>query len=171
MAKISQYYWDACAWLGKLNSESSKHIELNLVWGLAERGQCGIVTSTVSQVEVFKKRCESADPKPLSPENDAAISAMFWQPHVTLAALDPIIADNARALLRAYPELKKAPDAIHLATALFWNCDAMHTYDSDNLIGLSLQVTRRDGVPLEICIPDATTYGPLFGQKKDLAGG
>ena len=171
VAKIKRYYWDACAWLGRLNTELAKHKELRLVWDAAERGQCEIITSTLSQVEVFKKKCEGVDSKPLSQEADEEIANLFDQPHVTRAELDSIIAENARALLRTHSGLKKAPDAIHLATALFWNCDAMHTYDSENLIALSKLVMRRDGVPLEICIPDATTYGPLFGIKKDLNDG
>ena len=28
---------------------------------------------------------------------------------------------------------------------------------------------RRDGRPLEICIPDASVDGPLFGGRKDLS--
>ncbi len=168
MAKTERFYWDACAWLGLLNNESAKHRELAIIWKRAENGECEILTSTVSQVEVFKKKCEREDPKPLSPENDAIIAEMFEQPHVVLAQLDPIVAEKARALLRAHPELKKAPDAIHLATALFHNCEAMHTYDSDNLIGLSGQLNCRNGTPLEICIPDASVDGPLFGKPKDI---
>lgn len=117
---------------------------------------------------MFKKRCEKGDPKPLSEENDREISAIFAQDHVVRVQLDPIVAENARALLRKYPQLKKAPDAIHLATALFWNCDALHTYDNDDLLHLTGLVSRRDGVPLTICIPDQTADGPLFGGKKDV---
>jgi len=169
LAKTERFYWDACAWLGLLNKESAKHRELEIVWKRAENGDCEILTSALSQVEVFKKKCEGTDPKPLSVEADADISDLFKQPHVIPAQLDPIIAEAARALLRAHPELKKAPDAIHLATALFHNCDAMHTYDSDNLIGLSEMVKCRNGRPLEICIPDASVDGPLFSGRKDIS--
>lgn len=168
MAKTDRFYWDACAWLGLLNNESAKYRELSIIWKRAENGECEILTSTVSQVEVFKKKCEREDPKPLSPENDAAIAVMFEQPHVVLAQLDPIVAESARALLRAHSELKKTPDAIHLATALFHNCDAMHTYDSDNLLGLSGKLKCRNGKLLEICIPDASVDGPLFGRTKNI---
>lgn len=171
VARIKRYYWDSCAWLGRINNESAKYHELLLVWRAAEMRQCEIITSTVSQVEVFKKKCEGLDSKPLSDEADREIANLFDQPHVITAHLDWFIAEQARALLRAYPELKKAPDAIHLATALFWNCDAMHTYDSENLIKLTGRIAKRNGEPLEICIPDMTTYGPLFGGKKDLSNG
>lgn len=169
LAKNKRYYWDACAWLGLLNTEYAKHRELEIIWKSAERGECEILTSALSQVEVFKKKCEGQDPKPLSDDNDAAIAGMFQQPHVVLVQLDSIVAENARKLLRQHPELKKAPDAIHLATALYWSCDALHTYDSDNLIGLSGSVICRDGSPLKIHTPDETVDGPLFGGKKDLS--
>jgi predicted nucleic acid-binding protein len=166
--KTRRYYWDSCAWLGLINTETAKHAELTHIWSAAQNGDFEIVTSTMSQVEVFKKKCEDGT-KPLPEESDAQIANMFAQPFVFRAALDPIVAEQARALLRRYPELKKAPDAIHLATALFWNCDAMHTYDSENLLGLNERVDRRDGEKLKICYPDETAYGPLFGGTKDLS--
>ncbi len=168
MAKGKRYYWDACAWLGLLNTEFAKHRELEIVWKAAERSECEILTSALSQVEVFKKKCEGQDSKPLSEENDQAIAEIFLQPHVTVAQLDAIVAESARALLRKHPELKKAPDAIHLATALFWDCDAMHTYDDENLTVLSGKERCRNGKPLQIHMPDETVYGPLFSGKKNL---
>lgn len=166
MASGDRFYWDACCWIGLLNQEAEKHRELQVIWKSAERGEYEIITSTVSQVEVFKKKCEKNDPKPLSEENDQQISVMFAQPHVLRVQLTPQIAENARSLLRAHPELKKAPDAIHLATAIYANCKAMHTYDGDNLLGLNGKVTRNDGEPLEICTPDVTVDGPLFAGAK-----
>jgi predicted nucleic acid-binding protein len=168
LSKTPIYYWDSCAWLGLLNKEAAKHRELEIIWKAAERGDCLIYTSALSQVEVFKRKCEAGDAKPLSEENDALISEMFKQPHVLRVQLEPIMAEHARSLLRKHPNLKKANDAIHLATALFTNCDAMHTYDNVNLLGLSNLVLKRDGTALEICLPDATVDGPLFSAMKDI---
>lgn len=168
LAKTKKYYWDACAWLGLINEESAKHRELEIIWKAAENGQCVIYTSTVSQVEVYKKKCERGDPKPLSDENDKQIAAMFWSGHVKLIQLDANVAESARSLLRAHQCLKKAPDAIHLATALHWNCDVMHTYDGNDLLDLDGKLLRRDGENLEICLPDTTVDGPLFAKNKNL---
>lgn len=169
VASIRRYYWDACAWLGLINRESKKHRELQIIWNKAKRGDCEIVTSALSQVEVFKKKCEKGDPKPLSEENDKEISDLFRQPYVLRVQLDPIIAEHARSLLRGHPELRKAPDAIHLATALHMNCDSLHTYDDANLVPLTQRIARRDGKLLEICLPDRDADGPLFAAKKDLS--
>ena len=54
----------------------------------------------------------------------------------------------ARRLLRKYPEIAKPQDGIHLATALLNNVDELHTYDRENLIGLSDKIDRRDGKKL-----------------------
>lgn len=167
MPKTKTYYWDACAWLGLINQESKKHRELEIIWKAAENGDCRIITSTLSQVEVFKKRCEDNDPKPLSEEADKEIAGLFQQPHIDLAALDPNIAETARGLRRKHA--LKAPDSIHLATAAYWNCDVMQTYDRDDLLVLDGKVMRRDGKSLAIAIPDATVDGPLFASLKDLS--
>lgn len=168
LAKTERYYWDACAWIGLINKESKKHRELEIIWKAAQLGKCVILTSSLSQVEVFKIKCEKDDPKPLSEENDLAISNMFQQPYVKRVNLDPIVGELARKLRRQHPQLKKVPDAVHLATAMFWNCDALHTYDNADLLGLTLKVSRRDGVPLLICIPDESADGPLFAGPKDI---
>ncbi|MNS34787.1 tRNA(fMet)-specific endonuclease VapC [compost metagenome] len=168
MAKVERFYWDACAWLGLLNEEASKHRELRIIWDRARRGECTIWTSTLSMVEVFKKRCEKGDPKPLSEENDIAINDLFLEPHVVLINLTPRISTRARKLLRQHPQLKKAPDAVHLASALDANCDRMHTYDGDDLLHLSEKELCRDGRPLPISLPDASTDGPLFSAEKSL---
>ena len=148
-----------------MNRETDKYIALRGVWSRAENGSCEILTSVISQVEVFKKKCEKNDAKPLSDTQETEISKMFWQQHVILADLDPIVADNARKLLREHEELQKAPDAIHLATALYWSPDAMHTYDGVNLLGLNGKVKCRDGRSLKIVVPDESVFGPLFGDS------
>jgi predicted nucleic acid-binding protein len=169
MAKTPLIYWDACAWLGLLNKEAAKHRELDIMWQRGRRGEVRILTSALSMVEVFKKKCEGLDAKPLTDETEAEIAALFEEDHVVRVQLEPNVATQARKLLREHLELKKAPDAIHLATALWWNCDEMQTYDHDNLIGLSGKIPRRDGLLLTICMPDATTDGPLFAPQKDLS--
>ena len=42
-----------------------------------------------------------------------------------------------------------------MATALLNNVDELHTFDRNNLIGLSNQIQRKDGVALKICKPPA----------------
>ncbi len=89
---------------------------------------------------------------------------MFQQPHVVMANVDLVVATKAAELRMQHRELKKTPDAIHLATAMHWNCDAMHTYDKNDLLSLNGKIRRRDGVLLDIETPDRAGLGPLFSQ-------
>ena len=166
-----KYYWDACAWLGLLNREPDKYAALKSVWEQGERGECTILTSALSRVEVFRKKCEKIDGKPLPLDKDIEILKMFDQEHVVTVQLDSLIAERARNLLREHTELKKAPDAIHLATGLFWDCDEMHTWDQKDLLCLNLKVSRRDGEPLKIIVPDEPSDGPLFDAAVESEGG
>jgi predicted nucleic acid-binding protein len=142
---------------------------LRLIWDAGKRGDYQIWTSAFCYAEVFKAKCEEGDVK-LKEESDALIDSMFEQPHVKRVQVDVVIGRSARKLLREFPELRKPQDAIHLATALHYNLDSLHTYDCSNLLGLNGRVKRRDGELLQICIPDAETDGPLFAGKKDIKG-
>ena len=89
---------------------------------------------------------------------------MFQQPHVVMANVDLVVSTKAAELRLQHRELKKTPDAIHLATAMRWNCDAMHTYDKNDLSSVNGKIHRRDGVLLDIETPDKAGLGPLFSQ-------
>lgn len=81
-----------------------------------------------------------------------------------MANVDQLVAGKAAELRIRHPELRKTPDAIHLATAVYWNCDAMHTYDQSDLLCLNGKIQRRDGILLDIETPDKVGLGPLFSQ-------
>lgn len=158
------YYWDACAWIGMLNEEREKYPALLSIWKHAESDKCKILTSTISRVEVIKKKFDDQDATSLSSHENSEITRMFQQEHVILANVDFIIADKAAELRAQYRELRKTPDAIHLATASYWNCGVMHTYDKSDLLSLNGKIHRRDGILLDIETPEATVLGPLFRQ-------
>ena len=75
--------------------------------------------------------------------------------------LDIPIARRVRHLRRSLGEhgLKSRPDAIHVATAAFWNLDELHTWDREHLLDLNGLVARRDGRPLTIRIPGTEVMG------------
>lgn len=166
MAKPPKIYWDSCAWLGFLNGEADKKRELQIVYGNARNGQCQLWTSTLSLVETRRLAEEKDMPKPLSNENAKKIEAIFKQPFVYTIPLAVDIADRARDIFRTVPTMKKWQDAIHLASALRWDSDVMHTYDHDDLLRLSLKYECRNGQKLPIVYPDESTDGPLFSHAK-----
>jgi predicted nucleic acid-binding protein len=144
-------YWDACTFIALLNQEKPAN-ECAAVWMEAERGETIIVTSTLTLTEVFKAKCEGRA-KPLAPADDERVKNLILQKWVRPAILDEPIALEARQLLRNYPECKKPTDAIHLATAMATNVEALHTIDKSDLLPLNRRVKTRAGNLLTICPP------------------
>lgn len=157
-------YWDACAWLGLLNGESDKARELEVVWRKAELGEVEIWTSAFCIAEVYKVKCESGQTS-IAPGDDDKIDYMFDQGFVYIAQVDLEIAKLAKTVLRTHPKLSKPSDGIHLATAIHWNVDQLHTWDASDLLGLDCE--RDDGQPLEICIPSMIDDENLFNRKEE----
>ena len=160
-------YWDSCAWLGVLNGESDKKTELEIVYGNARNGHYEIWTSTLSMVEVRRLSVEVNDPKPWSEDNLQKIKDVFSQPFVKPVPLAQDIAEHARELVRTIEGLGKWQDSVHLASALRWNADMLHTYDNDDLLHLDGRFPCRNGQSLRIAYPDETTYGPLFARLRE----
>lgn len=165
MAKPLKLYWDTCAWLGLLNDEPDKSRELKIVYGHARREKYELWTSTLSMVEARRLKVEEHLQKPLDEANEKKISEVFLQPFVKPVPVDLHIAGEARKIWRLTAGLTKYQDAVHLASALRWDIQVMHTYDHDDLLHLSGKFDCRGGTKLTICYPDETTDGPLFSKK------
>jgi predicted nucleic acid-binding protein len=157
-------YWDACAWLGLLNGETDKARELEVVWEKAKHGEVEIWTSAFCIAEVYKVKCQDGKTG-LLPESDEKINDLFNQDFVYIAQVDLEIARLAKALLRGQPKLGKPSDGIHLATAIYWNVDQLHTWDASDLLGVVCN--RADGIPLEICKPSMIDGENLFTRKEE----
>jgi predicted nucleic acid-binding protein len=157
-------YWDACAWIGLINSEPDKIHPLRSVWEDAEKGKYELWTSTYVYLELMKGTAAHGDPYPPE-ESDAVFELALEQPYVKRVQLDVQIGKLARKLKRDYHSdgLSKRADAIHLATALYYNLEEMHTWDRQDLLGFDGKINRRDGKPLAIKIPGPDyTSAPLF---------
>ncbi len=157
-------YWDACAWLGLINAELSRHASCKYTMEQAEQGKVEIVTSAFTLAEVFKKKCVATSDG-LPPVSDTAFEDFLTKECVVMVNVDREVGTYARRLLRSFPEIKKPQDAIHLATAALNNLDELHTYDGANLLPLDGKIQRADKQPLRICTPLAPppgASGPLF---------
>ena len=164
MSNPRRVYWDACAWLGLLNGESEKLAALQTVWGMASRGEVEIWTSAFCLAEVYKAKCEGGA-QSLGPEGDQQLDDLFDQDFVKVVQVDTDIGRLARRLLRSQAKLKKPSDAIHLATAVHWNLDQLHTYDGSDLLGLVVKTDS--GGDLEICKPNMIDGENLFNRKPE----
>ena len=144
MAKPARVYWDTCAWLGLLNGEPDKRRALEIIYGNARNGKYEIWTSTLSMIECRHLKSEKLNPRPYEESNDATIKKMFRQPFVKLISMSGDIAENARHIWRTTKEMEKYPDAVHIASALWWNIDVMHTYDKNDLLDLTEKFNCRN---------------------------
>lgn len=117
--------------------------------------------------EVFKRPCDGQQ-KGLPIVQDTEFEDYILQDFVERVQVDFAVGRLARGLLRAYPVIGKPQDAIHVATALLNNVDELHTFDRENLLGLSGKLTRKDGRPLRICHPPKPP--PPQAEAKDELG-
>jgi predicted nucleic acid-binding protein len=163
---IRRAYWDACTFLGLINSEAEKHSDCLAVWIEAEKGETQIITSFFTFAEVFKAKCEGKA-KPLDEAKEDEVAAFLQSEHILPVTVDRRTAELARRLMRRHPECKKPSDAVHLATAILLNVDEMHTYDGSDLLALSEKVARQDGEMLKICPPYVKEPELEFKAKTD----
>lgn len=152
MSEVPKYYWDACAWIGLIQQEADRFEALNYVIEEAKAGRAEIWTSNFTLAEVFKRPC-AGENKGLATAEDVSFEDYILQDFVKRVQVDLDVGTLARRLLRAYPQIKKPQDAIHLATALLNNIDELHTYDGNDLLDLSEKIERKDGAKLKICSP------------------
>ena len=165
MAKPIKYYWDSCAFIGLLNGEADKKRELEIVYGWARSGKAEIWTSTLAMIECRSIKQESTK-KPMSEINGKKVSDIFRQEFVKPIPMAVDIVERARELWRATEGLGKIQDAVHLASAMRWNVEIMHTYDRVDLLHLSDKLTCRNESLLKICYPDSSTDGALFDHAR-----
>ncbi|MCA3559686.1 MAG: PIN domain-containing protein [Aestuariivirga sp.] len=153
MADKPRYYWDACAWISLIQKETGRFENLAYVIDEAKAGSAEIWTSYFTLAEVYKRPCGHPTASGLAPDEDTVFEAYILQDFVQRVQVDFDVGVLARRLLRTYPTIVKPQDGIHLATALLNNIDELHTYDRENLLGLSGQIKRQDGGKLLINAP------------------
>lgn len=152
MSSIRRVYWDACTFLGLINTEAGKHDDCRAVWIEAETAQAQIITSFFTFAEVFKAKREGKA-KPLDEASEDNVAEFLGSEHILPVPVDRRTAELARKLMRRHAECKKPSDAVHLATAILLNVDELHTYDGSDLLDLNEKVARSDGELLKICPP------------------
>jgi predicted nucleic acid-binding protein len=125
-----------------------------VVLNAAKAGKAEIVTSTLSLAEVCKDPASASEAASRFPD-------FLELEYVLLVALDRAIGEKARELMQGNYAKLKPPDAIHIATAIAANVDAVHTFD-ESLLALNGLLSMTDGSKLKICKPDPGDALPLF---------
>ena len=116
-------YWDSDCFLAHLNNEPFKADQCAGTIKRMEAGEVILVTSTFSLVEVLWLRRDGE----LIKEENELVTSVFDNFRVRLHNLSRKIAKDAQSLIFSHdvpPE-----DAVHLATALDLNVNALETFD------------------------------------------
>ena len=127
-------YWDAPVWLSYINGDVERLPTLDalLADSSSSNGAIELYTSTVSQVEVAFAKTEQ-DKKVLDPTVEQQIDELWAdRSALKLVELHETITKEARHFIRLAMTRGwglKPMDAIHLATAKFFQCEEFHTYD------------------------------------------
>ncbi len=168
--KIPTYYWDTCIYLAWLKQEDLNKDHLPFIERLIkdnDQGQNVIITSTITMIEVLSvgltEKMEQTFRDWMRPQK---FRARF--------DVDPKVSLRARMLRESVLEIEKkttltTPDAIHVATAILYGANAMHTFDdgrkkSGGKKGVSLLDLngREDVGSLKICKPVVDITPELF---------
>lgn len=165
-------YVDACVFIAMLTGEQRKGDESQQVAGFAaelERREVIAVTSALTSNEVLT--CT------LTPQQQGTMKRLIRPPKVQVKDVSLPILDISSEIRNFYQEERRAgrsnlptletPDAIHLATAIYYECPTMFTFDENDheggknpkraLIPLSGIVANR--YPITICKPFAAAPG------------
>ena len=165
-----KYYWDACIWITLIaHRHSSRGKACESVLQQAKAGKCEIWTSSFCLAEVFKRKCDG-ESVGLAEERDAYFEDLIEQEFIHKISVDVDVGKVARRLLRKFPQIGKPQDAIHVASCLLSNVDALHTFDRDDLLKLDGKLDRQDQKKLAICEPPEPSQEPQTEMFSDGEG-
>jgi predicted nucleic acid-binding protein len=174
------YYWDSCVFISllTLNNRTDEEVSnLRALEALSDEGQITILTSAITKIEVLD--CH------LTAEQENMFQGMLERSNIEVVSLTSRIASLAREIRTAYEGKVAVPDAIHLATAIFYNSTAFHTYDgcgrkSKHTDLLKLETPILGKYPLTISKPEpeiseeppmsANEPKPVSGDLFDILG-
>lgn len=130
-------YVDTCVFISMLTGEQRKGDESQHVAGFAgdlERKDAVAVTSALTRTEILD--CTLTD------QQRRIMERLIRPPKVQVKDVSAQILDLAREIRDYYQEEKRAghtnlptvetPDAIHLATAIYFDCPRMFTFDEND---------------------------------------
>ena len=115
------------------------------VVSMIDKKEAVLVTSVITRTETLEST--------LSEENKGLFGALFKRTNCLLVDVTAPISDIAHEIREYYRERGKnikTPDSTHLATAIAYQCDELHTFDGDDMLKLSGDVAGRN---VTICKP------------------
>lgn len=128
------FYWDSCVFLSRFQRTVGRIDTIEKITDAAEKGQVKLLISTYSLSEVAR----------ITPSKDSQgkeiviteeqieqelqlISGYFENDYIITKPLTQVISEMAREYVAKFG--LKPGDAVHVATAIFWDVPVLHTYD------------------------------------------
>ncbi len=166
MSGKSLIYWDACIFLAHLKDETREDpndmLGVNELATLFDQGQLDLATSVITFTEVL----ESSIPS----EEYIRFRKIFSRKNSHLIDVHREIAEISHKIRNFYydPTGKKptvhTPDAIHLATAIWFECSVLYTFDGEGgrgLLQLSQPIADVYSMPIQRPAPTQPPQLPL----------
>jgi predicted nucleic acid-binding protein len=130
---VEKVYWDSDCFIAHLQAEHGKVDQCDGVIERAERGDVLLVTSALTIAEVLWMR----EAPRLSKDKAAIVQKFFRRSYIRVVNVNRKIAESAQT--HVWDNDIRPKDAIHVATAISFGCDALETFDK-SLIGKSGKV-------------------------------
>jgi len=148
------YCWDTSIFTAWIKNEQRPSGEMEGVAEIAEKVQGNkaiLIASQMLNVELLECKLPTGAME--------KIQRFFKRKNAQLRPMDGRISTLAGSLRNAHAKLT-SPDAIHLATAIYYEADEFHTFDDGKKGGISLLDLSGNvgGHPLVICKPVFTQY-------------
>jgi predicted nucleic acid-binding protein len=119
-------YWDSCVYIDCIQKTQPRFSVLEKIYEQAEIGEIEFIASTFILAEVVK--CKNLAIS--AADQEAVIRRFFKKSFFRFRPVDRQIAEKAAAISRTFPDIKP-PDAIHIATAIRYECRCFQTYDGE----------------------------------------
>ena len=145
-------YWDSSVFISRIQRNTGRIENLELISAAAESGEIRIVTSAFTLAEVVKTPGLGL----LAPDEEQRIVDYFENEYIVVRNVDRFVAERARRIVRRYGV--PPADAVHVATAILSDVVVLHTYDHDHLISKNEMI---GDPPLRIEEPRWTGQPPL----------
>jgi predicted nucleic acid-binding protein len=120
---IEKVYWDSNCFLSYLKAEIGKVDQCEGIIERAERGDVLIVTSALTIAEVLWMR---EGPR-LAKDKATMVQKFFRKSYIRVVNVNRKISEAAQ--IHVWDSDIRPKDAIHVATAISFSCDALETFD------------------------------------------
>lgn len=139
---MPRFYWETSPFVAWLNREQGRFETCDAILKEGEKGNVRIVTSAITLVELYgyslKDLAEGRVTQQEVQRAEEWVAELFKAEFLEVVSVDRFIARRAHELRRDIVLLRRKPiDTIHLASASMTGVEELHTYNNQDLWGLS----------------------------------